>query len=229
MVEKLGIDGLHVGDAGATVLNPISKQVIRADHLPKAPLRTILKELDRASIYVNVFTADAYYISKKNVSGFTDLYSAVADRSPVSVDDISALADKDVLKVNIDALADKDVSVIEDILKKNASLEIHIGPWSLHPALGAARIKVLTKEGVSKYSGLRHLVDNLNLNLDEVLGIGDTVHDWEFIEHCGYRGIMANATDELKGKADFTDPKTFLGGHVDEDGVITIFKHFKLI
>jgi HAD superfamily hydrolase (TIGR01484 family) len=229
MVKRLGIDGLHVGDSGAMVSNPVKGTVVYASHVPFEPLMKLLTALEEGNIQTFIFSENAYYSLRKYQSPFTEMYARVIDLEPHVIDSYSDLSDHDILKVNAIAHNEHDKKVFATIMAQFPSLEIHASPWSQHPALGDARFSMLTKAGISKYSGFKHLVDNLHIDLSEVLGVGDTIHDWEFIEHCGYKGVMANATDELKGKADFNDPHTFLGGHVDEDGVLNIFKHFNLI
>lgn len=229
MVKRLGITGLHVGDGGATVYDPLQNTTVFSAHVPVAPLQAILQTPEGSAVAAYIFTADNYFVRKDHINAFTDLYARVVGRHPVEVSSYDEVYGREIIKVNLIAQTDEDRSHIEDTLAQYKSGMLHVSPWSRHPALGDAGIKVLTREGVSKYSGVQHLAAQAGFHMEEALGVGDTIHDWEFIEHCGYKGIMANATDELKDKADFNDPNTFLGGHVDEDGVLNIFNHFNLI
>ena len=77
--------------------------------------------------------------------------------------------------------------------------------------------------------GVEKLSQYMQVPLENILGVGDTMLDWEFLNICGYKGTMKNGTPELVAKFDFTDPKQFMGNHVNEDGLIDVFRYFKLI
>lgn len=229
MVKQLGIDGLHVGDSGAMVCDPVNGTVAYASYVPYKPLMNLLAALEEHHIQTFIFTEKTYYALEKYKSAFTEIYSRVIDLEPHFVESYEDVHEQNILKVNIIAHSEQDKKTVAEIMARLKPSEIEASPWSQHPAMAGKGFSMVTEKGVSKYSGLKHLVEHLHVDFSEVLGVGDTIHDWEFIEHCGYKGIMANATEELKGKADFNDPHTFLGGHVDEDGVLNIFSHFNLI
>ena len=61
-----------------------------------------------------------------------------------------------------------------------------------------------------------------------MLGVGDGMTDWEFMQLCGYAGAMGNSSEDLK-KAVTSRSNGYVCKSVNENGVLDIFKHFKLI
>lgn len=99
--------------------------------------------------------------------------------------------------------------------------------WGGNPKLLPNEVLNITALGVSKRSGAQELAQKLNITLDEVLGVGDTLMDWEFIEPCRYAGAMGNSTQELLDKIKTKDPRNYyVGDHVNNDGVLDIIRHF---
>src|SRR4051812_39633887 len=70
----------------------------------------------------------------------------------------------------------------------------------------------LAPVGVSKASGLSHVVDQLGLEPSDVLAIGDGRNDVEMLSWAGRGVAMGHAPDEVKEMADAVT------GTVDEDG-----------
>ena len=57
--------------------------------------------------------------------------------------------------------------------------------------------------GVSKASGIRAALEELQLLPHHVVGIGDAENDSDFLEFCGYSVAVSNALPILKEKADY--------------------------
>ena len=59
--------------------------------------------------------------------------------------------------------------------------------------------------------------------LDNILAVGDSTSDWNFMSLCGYVGAMGNASTKLKELVKTKgDGKYLVGKHVDDNGVIGI-------
>ncbi|MBE2900311.1 phosphoglycolate phosphatase [Methanothermobacter thermautotrophicus] len=61
----------------------------------------------------------------------------------------------------------------------------------------------LTDPAVNKGSSMEILLESMGLGMDDVMAIGDSENDLEFIEHAGFRVAVANADPELKAIADY--------------------------
>lgn len=62
-------------------------------------------------------------------------------------------------------------------------------------------LEVMPK-GISKATGLKFLIDDLGIRMDEVLAFGDYDNDVEMLEAAGFGAAVANASDSAKEKAD---------------------------
>ena len=82
--------------------------------------------------------------------------------------------------------------------------------------------------GISKKQGAIEISNNINVPLENILAVGDSTSDWQFIELCGYGAAMGNASEKLKEYVR-TKPKGhfYIGGDVDENGIIEILDYFE--
>ena len=81
----------------------------------------------------------------------------------------------------------------------------------------------IMEPGLSKLKGLEIAASWLGLGLGDILAIGDSEADMEFLEHCGKSGVPGNASPEVKAKADFSARFPF------GEGTVEILRHFKVI
>ena len=226
-ISKLGIDNPHIADGGAVIFNPIQNKIIKKEVLKFENIIKLLNLLGKDA-YVNIFTTEDYYLIKSAVNEYTNKYENFIGRSPILVNDFSQLINKEeISKINISSFNNIDKEKINDVLEGLSDLFNF--SWSSGPNTGDVKTAVVTSKNASKKLGVKYLAEFLNVDPDEVLGVGDTIHDWDFIEICGYKGVMGNGTEELKSKLDKNEKRDFIGGHINEDGIIDIFKKFDLI
>ncbi|HET7854526.1 MAG TPA: HAD family hydrolase [Candidatus Methylomirabilis sp.] len=62
---------------------------------------------------------------------------------------------------------------------------------------------MLLPAGISKGSGVRHMIRHLGLSFHDVLALGDAENDLELFEACGWAACPANGVPELKERADW--------------------------
>jgi phosphoglycolate phosphatase (TIGR01487 family) len=65
---------------------------------------------------------------------------------------------------------------------------------------------MLLPAGISKGTGVQHVVSNLGLSFQDVLAIGDSENDIELFQVCGWRACPGNAVHELTTLADWVFP-----------------------
>lgn len=226
-IQAVGIDNPHIADGGGTIFNPVSNKIISVVQVKHKAVKTLF-ELLGENIYINPFTIEKYYLNKKLKNNFTDLYSKFLGHSPILVDSLEkALISECVTKINIFAFNARDKEVITAVLNKLSDQLDFI--WTINSHITPIEVIVVTPKGVSKRTGVKKLVGFLGISTDDTLGVGDTLHDWDFIEICGYKAAMGNAMEDLKEKIDKSDARQFIGGHIDDDGLLDVFRYFKLI
>ena len=79
------------------------------------------------------------------------------------------------------------------------------------------------KNGVSKASGLAHVLKKVHLKPQNVLFFGDGLNDIEIFDYVGLKVAMGNGHGDLKDKADF------ITKNVEEDGILYALEELGLI
>lgn len=226
-IKSVGIDNPHIADGGAVIFNPVKNQIIHSTPINQKDALHLLDLLPKRT-YVNLFSAKEYFLESSLKNEYTDVYAKFIGCFPTFVHDLEkVVTTEEISKINISAFSDEEKKQITNVV--NSSNEKYNFSWSSGPNTGSVQTMVVTAKGVSKRSGVKYLAKYLGVSLENVLGVGDTIHDWDFIEICGYKGAMGNATAQLKEKINSKNPNAVIGGYVNDDGIIDIFKHFKLI
>ena len=85
-------------------------------------------------------------------------------------------------------------------------------------ASGYADMKVVATGGLG-----RMIADELGVSIEDTVGFGDSMNDWEMIETVGVGVCMANGSPALQERSDMVCPA------VSEDGIARAFEQLKLI
>ena len=94
----------------------------------------------------------------------------------------------------------------------------HIGSFELtnsHPSN-----MELNPAGISKASGLRRVCELLNMNMSDIVAVGDSLNDMAMITEAGLGIAMGNAQEEVKQAADVTTL------HHNQDAIAAIIKQY---
>lgn len=229
-IKYVGIDNPHISDAGSVLFNPIRQEIIKIKTLTPSNVRRILSLIPNNK-FVHLFTTKDYFILRKVQEKFPDFVKKYGDfmmRLPISVESFDKVIEQEkIIRINISAFDNKEKNQITKMISKSA--ETFTYKWATNPYIYPVQIMIVTSRGISKASGVKALVKYLKVSLDDVLGIGDMLVDWDFLKLCGYKATLANGSEELKEKFDFSDKKQFIGKHVDEDGILDVLKYFKLL
>ncbi len=73
----------------------------------------------------------------------------------------------------------------------------------------------LTDPKINKGSSLEKLLKWQGISSKNVMGIGDSENDLEFLKHCGFKVAVQNADDRLKEIADYISPLKYGDGVAD--------------
>jgi HAD superfamily hydrolase (TIGR01484 family) len=80
----------------------------------------------------------------------------------------------------------------------------------------------VTNKKASKLYGVIEVARILNIQTEEIIGVGDGYNDFPLLMACGLKIAMGNAVSELKAIADFIAPSVY------DDGVATVIEKFVL-
>lgn len=227
-IKHVDLDNIHIADGGAVLYNPIRSSIIFEKKLDKEEIRSLLEIAKKYQSHVFLFSPTTYYSLESSHLEFISKHSELLGRSPEFVADFEkVISQNDIVKMLVFVFDEENKNNL-DAEMKNTLIKISYA-WGTAPILAPAIALVVTQSGVSKRSGVEELAHRMNISLQDILAVGDNIQDWDFIEICGYKGTLANASEELKNKFNLNDPHQFMGSHVDEDGLIDVLKHFKLI
>ncbi|MEQ9764802.1 Cof-type HAD-IIB family hydrolase [Streptococcus sp. ZJ151] len=104
----------------------------------------------------------------------------------------------------------------ELVLPEHLAEQVRLVPWHVHSS-------DTVKLGISKASGLDHVLEKEGLKPENVLFFGDGPNDMEMFDHVGLKVAMGNAVPELKEKADYVT------GKVEEDGILHALEELGLV
>jgi hypothetical protein len=80
-------------------------------------------------------------------------------------------------------------------------------------------------ETVNKGTGVAKALELLGLGKGEAAGVGDSITDLELLQACGYRAIVANGDERLRGAVDYVAKEKFGRGFAEiADRILTMGK-----
>lgn len=220
------LNNLHIGDGGAVVMDFLSNSVVDKHIIAKDLAGNVVSMLLGRGWYVEVYTLDSYFILKQNVGNITGQHTAILNREPVIVDSLDeVVSSHEIVKVMPVA---RDENEKQEIIAAFAPFAARLSlQWGIHPMALPLQFGIITAQHISKKHAALTIARHTGVPLVQTLGVGDGMSDWNFIELCGFAGIMGNASEELKRiAATKGEGHYYIGPSVDENGVLEIFDHF---
>ncbi len=226
IIESAGLDNYHITDGGGVIINPINNSTVKRHILDKELVKQILEMYIKNNVYTEFYTVDNYFIQKSQENNITPQHRHILQKDPVMLEDIAEESLKyDVTKLMPIALNEEDqVKVAKMFEDLNTGLTLS---WGIHPVANPLKFGIITATGISKKEGAIEISKNMNIPLENILAVGDSTSDWQFIELCGYGAAMGNASNQLKELVKTKQEGHFyIGGNVDENGIIEILNYF---
>ncbi len=219
------LDNPHIADGGAIIIDPVANKIIKSYPIEKAVMKDFIQTCVENNIYLELYTADNYYIQKNMVSDITTKHKAILEKEPIIVESLYDIAEKeDVIKIMPIAKDEEDMKRCSPFFEEFQQ-RLHI-IWSIHPSALPLQFAIVTAPEVSKRDAVKDVTNYLGIDMNNILGVGDLVADWLFMQDCGYVGAMGNASDELKRSVTTKGEKGYIGKTVDEHGILDIFHYF---
>lgn len=227
IIQLANLRNPHVADRGALIIDPLDNLVLEKHSLQREYVEQVIKAILSMGGYMEVYTDSEYFVQKSQVSDLTKKRISILEEEPVLVDSLEEVFSKEIIKINIFSINEEEKEKATQALsrvKDNVAIV-----WLSNPATGSLHIANVTSKGISKPRAIQLVLEKLGISLDFVLGVGDTLSDWEFMSLCGYAAAMGNAGDDLKelvktkGEGNY-----FIAPHVDDNGVLEVLKHFSL-
>ncbi len=213
VIEPLQVCRYLIQSNGAVVRRIADKAVLKSRFIPHETAANLFA-LFRAHGVIGVWYDTPGRSHKLFVDGCTSasrqlqLYSSSNPSAFVRLDGFSHLAEAMQLVVFGEEPALQSVA---DDLEAAHSDTVRVIPWQ-SPRLDGLVLEVLAKDA-SKGWALSWLADQLGVDRNRVIAIGDDVNDVEMLRWAGIGIAMGNATGPAESAADFVI------GHVDEGGL----------
>lgn len=195
-------------DANVIYKNPVDKKSIKE----------IVRLADEDDVYCHLYDESRFYSSRK-VQEVLDFYSEGDETMSIelelfkNIDDILNTEDLNIYKL---IFIDENREKLQKFREKISTLkDINISSswWNNVEAMGV---------NVSKGQALKRLVKSLDVNLDEIMAIGDSENDLSMLNIAGLSVAMGNGSEAIKDKVDYiTDTN-------DNDGVAKVIEKFIL-
>jgi HAD superfamily hydrolase (TIGR01484 family) len=228
IIKDANLHNLHITDGGGVVIDPINNVVLKSHVISKDIVKEVLRAYLAKGVYTELYTVDGYYIQSDQKRALTDTHTHVLQSEPEIVDSLQGQVNElDVVKIMPIAKDDVDKEALTTIFQKfNDSLTLS---WGVHPVANPHQFGIITAKGVSKAQATVEIAQFANLKTEEMLGIGDSTSDWQFMEQCGYAGTLSNGTKELKDSIATKQSRGFIANHsVDSNGILAVLDYFSL-
>jgi len=227
IVDDAHLNNIQTALAGAILIDPTNLQVIKKHVIDHSTAIELVQKFLENNIYTEIYTTEKYYIQKSQKNVVTDLHNFTLSSEPIMVKDLTEQTKiSQIVKILPVTKTIQDKEIVQNIFL-NYQKKLMIG-WSTHPAIKGYFFGNITASGISKKQSVLEIMDIYKIKPEEILGVGDSLTDWDFIEVCGFAGAMGNAISNLKKLVLSKNKNGYVGKSVNENGILDIFQHFGL-
>jgi HAD superfamily hydrolase (TIGR01484 family) len=227
IIKNADLNNPHITDGGGVIINPLDNKIIEQNLLPSNTASELITDLIQANIYTEYYTVDDYFIQSSQAGDITNKHEHVIQSSPKQVQDLSKSAlSKQITKIMPITIDEAQKPRVEKIFSKYHKKLVF--SWGVHPVILPLQFGIVTAPGISKAHGAKVISQYHNIPLEQTLGVGDSLSDWQFVELCGYAAAMGNAKQDFKDLVLTKGLSGYIAPNVDDNGILEVFKHFKL-
>lgn len=227
LVKQIGLAGVHISNGGAEIINHLQNKIIKKHSIDQKSAIGFVREMKIKKLYTEAYTTEGYAIENDKFCKLTEINIKILNTDPIQVPSLERFAiENEIIKIMPAAFDSEQKQIIETIMIDFPNLQLQ---WGGNPMYAPTLFGVVTKKGVTKKSGAYDIIKYTGVSFNEMLGIGDGLSDWEFMQLCKYTGTVANAEDKVKENILNRGCNGFIGGSVDENGILDIFSFFKVL
>lgn len=227
IIDDAGLNNLHITNGGGVIIDPISNVILQKHIINSLDAVRVIQIFLENNVYTEFYSVEEYFIQEDQRSDLTKVHSNILQREPQSVSSLLEEAKKqEIVKIMPIAKNEEDKKRVTELFE-SCKNDLTLA-WGIHPIASPHRFGIITAKGISKKQALLEIAKSEGVKPEEILGIGDSTSDWQFIEECGYAGAGDNASKELKQLVLSKGKKSFIGKSVDENGILDIFDYYSL-
>ncbi len=219
----------HITDGGALIIDWLDNTVIAQHPLDKDIMLEYLRACLKHNIYTEIYTTNGYYVQKSQLSDLTPKRTKLLQMEPHLVESlVDAARHNSVLKIISSSENGDDIPKLESNVRQFGDKLMYI--WTQHPYITPHRLLIVTAPSVSKQHAAQQVMSYLDIPFEAVLGIGDSESDWNFMQLCGYVSTIGSSGGSLQHLAQSKgEGKYFFASSVDDNGMLEVLDHFKLL
>lgn len=221
IIQIMNLDNPHITDGGAVIFDPIDNKLIKNKALPKDAVIKLMVENNDLLDYWQLYTLESKFILEGK---FPSMYIEDKRIMPYrKVDDLFLIAsNSDLTKIELVCTPETEDHYRN--LLANYSEEFSV-QWTDSKRLIPNKIIIITAKNADKGNSVLDLCAHYKIQPSDVLAVGDTMMDWQFMKLCGHVGTLANADSTMQEAV--KSHGGFVGGHVDQDGLVGVLEQFK--
>jgi len=201
---ELGLETPLVTYQGALVKFPGGRELLHRP-VPWELALELLERLRPTGFHVNIYIDDQLLVDKVTEAG--RLYWVISKVAPVEVGDLADYLRRerrDPTKLLLVAGEEKLDPLMAELNREFAG--------RLHMTKSKPFFLEFMYPGVTKAGALQALADHYGIGRESIIAVGDSYNDLEMIAYAGLGAVVANARDEIKGRADFVTLDNNHGG-----------------
>lgn len=211
VIAPLEVDTPVICYQGATIHEPKSGKMIFEKGLERDLSLEILDFLRKKDIYPNIYINDELYAEKE-----TKYVRQYSDKQLIPYRIIEDISTNNFKTLNKILVIDDDTKKIEKLTEE---VKQKYGD-KVYTAMSTPYFCEICAKGISKGNAVMYVAEMYGIKKEEILSCGDQNNDIELLTCAGIGVAMGNATDTLKGYADYiTDT-------IDNDGVVKAVEKF---
>lgn len=180
IIRDSDLDNVHITDGGGVIIDPIKNIVLKKNIIPTDSAVSVIKTLLEAGVYTEYYTVDDYFIQSSQFGEITGKHAHVIQSQPKQVESLITEAQKsEITKIMPIAVDENDKPRVQQIFepfKDNLILS-----WGVHPVILPLQFGIITAPGISKKQGAIEIAKAINVPLENILGVGDSESDWQFM------------------------------------------------
>ncbi len=227
IIGGAALDNPHIAVSGSVITESAGTRIIKSWVMERGLVSDVTAVCLEHGVYTELYAADRYYIQSSQISETTRLHTHILKRPPETVKDLLAVArTADIIRVMPIADNGRETERVKELLEPFAGRVSTA--WGLHPVANPRQFCGVTSPGVSKKLAATVVLDTLGIPAGDCLSVGDSTRDWSYMEESGYVATLSNGQEPLKGLVGSRGSRGFVGGHVDENGILSVFDHFRL-
>ena len=217
LLQRLCLDKLHIFFDGAAVVEWPSNEVIFLQALPPRAGQRLIELARKYDLFLEIYAHDYYFIEKDGA--LARHQREKLQITPLITDLMKLIGRIKIVKGQLLAVSTEEkqrAGLVAREMESYCKMS-----WSLDPTNNINFINAISRS-VSKGNSLRNVADYLNIDLEQIMAIGDSCNDLPVFEVAGFSVAMGNAPEDLKQLADWVAPP------VEKDGVAVAIEKFIL-